>query len=138
MKKDSVRFPPKPPKGRKRPPEAIYPQIARDLVFERDKGECVDCGLVHGLLGEWDVDHNIPLWKVPREGTFDEKIWYWSLANLATRCVEPCHRIKTAKEAAERAHHRALEKKRAGQPRRQRLSRKMNGKTIDTRRKVPF
>jgi 5-methylcytosine-specific restriction endonuclease McrA len=50
----------------------------------------------------WHVDHKVPLWKV-RHLPALQRIEFFKLANLITRC-EPCHKIKTSKEAAERAH----------------------------------
>jgi 5-methylcytosine-specific restriction protein A len=50
---------------------------------------CVDCGLTSLKL---DVDHEIPL---EQGGTYDP-------ANLKVRC-KPCHKLKSAREAAARA-----------------------------------
>lgn len=49
----------------------------------------------------WHVDHRVPLWKV-RDMPPLQRIEYFKLANLVTRC-EPCHKVKTRREAAERS-----------------------------------
>lgn len=49
----------------------------------------------------WHVDHRVPLWKA-RDMPPVQRIEYFKLANLVTRC-EPCHKVKTRREAAERA-----------------------------------
>lgn len=50
----------------------------------------------------WHVDHRVPLWKVQHLPDL-ERLVYFMLANLVTRCHE-CHKRKTSDEAAERAH----------------------------------
>lgn len=50
---------------------------------------------------DWEVDHEVPLWKVA-DLPDDQRLWYFTLANLATRCRE-CHKRKSARESAERA-----------------------------------
>lgn len=50
----------------------------------------------------WHVDHKIPLWKVQHMPPL-QRIEYFKLANLATLC-ERCHKRKSAKEEAEKAH----------------------------------
>lgn len=54
----------------------------------------------------WHVDHKIPLWKVAHLPDL-QRIDYFKLANLVTRC-HVCHQFKTTEEAAERAHHKRL------------------------------
>lgn len=49
----------------------------------------------------WHVDHRVPLWKARHMPPL-QRIEYFKLANLVTRC-EPCHKLKTKREAAERA-----------------------------------
>ena len=49
----------------------------------------------------WQVDHKIPLWKV-RHMPDLQRIEYFKLANLITRCHR-CHERKTTREAADRA-----------------------------------
>lgn len=61
----------------------------RRLVFERDRGVCVDCGQVHA---EWDADHALAL----------EDGGEHSLSNVVTRCRVD-HREKTAQENRARA-----------------------------------
>jgi len=98
------------------------PALARDAVRDRDKCVCADCGNTSAKvkrtwngknLGPWDyetetwqVDHKVPLWKVAHLPPL-ERIEYFKLANLITRC-EDCHKKKTKAEAAERAHFRRL------------------------------
>jgi 5-methylcytosine-specific restriction endonuclease McrA len=49
-----------------------------------------------------EVDHVVPLWKVPPCMPWERKIEYWRIGNLQVLCPE-CHKRKTAREAAERA-----------------------------------
>lgn len=58
----------------------------------------------------WEVEHTTPLWKVAHLPPV-ERIEFFKLAAVKTAC-SPCHKIKSAKEAAEKAHHDRLEKKR--------------------------
>lgn len=64
----------------------------RERVALRHGYRCAACGLVL-LKGRWECDHI-----VPREqgGSNDE-------SNLQPLCKEPCHRVKTAAEAAARS-----------------------------------
>ena len=64
---------------------------AKRAVKKRDKGICKDCGKFCRYRHEWQLDHEKPL--IEANGN----VWYWSLENLATRCVE-CHKKKTIKE----------------------------------------
>lgn len=121
-----------------------HPTYARDVVFQRDNGVCAYCDadtvqdsrhwkvIRHHsehtveLLKDgstvlycsfrykpaWDVEHEIPLWKtadMPRK----ERIKYFTLDALKTACL-PCHKRKTAEEAAERAHIKRLGDQRNG------------------------
>lgn len=45
-------------------------------------------------LGEWELDHVIPLSEAPRRGNPPE---LWMLGNMTTLCPE-CHREKTARD----------------------------------------
>jgi 5-methylcytosine-specific restriction endonuclease McrA len=73
----------------------------RAAVQKRDHGICAECGLpcdrccpvVGQYTGGWAADHIVPVWRGGGECGLD---------NLQTLCV-PCHRQKTAREAAERA-----------------------------------
>lgn len=58
------------------------------------------------VISLWHVDHKVPLWKV-RHMPPVERLEYWRLPNLQTLC-DPCHKRKTAAEAAERSHYDAL------------------------------
>lgn len=51
----------------------------------------------------WHVEHRVPLWKVRHLPPL-ERIAYFLLDALETWC-EPCHKVKTRKEAAEKAHY---------------------------------
>lgn len=56
-------------------------------------------------LGNWHVDHAMPLHLVDRS---QPDAWkYWTLENLRTRCPE-CHKAKTAQEAKDRGKVRRL------------------------------
>lgn len=49
----------------------------------------------------WHADHEIPLWKAPREAA---TVWrYWGPDNVQT-LSDAAHKRKSAREAAERAH----------------------------------
>ena len=53
-------------------------------------------------LHDWDADHIKPLWSAPRDlGLADRDQWF-GVGNLQTLC-RPCHKAKSAREAAERA-----------------------------------
>jgi hypothetical protein len=123
----------------------------RSLLIERDGEACVDCGETpHSwqpqkppcLAYSWDVfdqpagkycqiewrlmlevDHDIPLWKVAHLPDAQRR-QYFKIGNLQLRCPA-CHKYKSAKEAAERAHHKRLiePKKRRG--------RKLQGRGFD-------
>lgn len=54
----------------------------------------------------WHADHKVPLWKVEHLPDL-ERLSYFTLANLVTRCHQ-CHERKTTEEAAERAHFKRL------------------------------
>lgn len=123
----------------------INPQYARDLVFERDKGICKDCGCdasrpfwrAHTAITEagydwfileritgWHVDHNVPLWKVAHMPPA-KRIDYYRLWNLKTRC-SGCHIRKTGKENPERHHHDDL-----AEPKQKKPSRKLRSRGFD-------
>lgn len=75
-----------------------WPSFTRKLVWRRDKGKCSGCGHQCDRKGKngWQMDHIIPLYAA------NGQLWAWKLENLQTLC-KPCHKIKTAKEAGERA-----------------------------------
>jgi 5-methylcytosine-specific restriction endonuclease McrA len=58
------------------------------------------------VISLWHVDHKVPLWKVRHLPPL-QRLEYFKLANLITRC-EPCHKLKSKKEASERAHFNEL------------------------------
>lgn len=80
------------------------PARAYERLVERDGEKCRDCGATGVVL---EIEHNIPWWKA-RHLPPKKRKWYASLANLYLRCKEMCHKIKTRKEAAERAHYKRL------------------------------
>lgn len=95
------------------------PTDARRFVFVRDRGRCADCkadcapGDEHVVrriieeimsprqimgeqraplvLGEWELDHIVPLSQAHGDPT------KWELANMQTLCVA-CHKAKTARD----------------------------------------
>lgn len=92
-----------------RPP---LPPKAYEKLVARDGERCHDCGLSppEALL---DVEHNLALWK-GRFMSAPSRRWLNSLANMVLRCRTGygCHKHKTRREAAERAHQKRLEAKR--------------------------
>ena len=63
-------------------------------------------------LGNWHVDHAMPLHLVDRS---QPDAWqYWTLENLRTRCPE-CHKAKTAQEAKDRGKVRRIKAKAAAE-----------------------
>lgn len=79
-------------------------------------------------------DHRIPIWKRPpgqKRWTPEEE--YEGQDGL---CAD-CNRVKTAKEASERAHHERLENVAQGKPKRQRdkFKRKIQNPGFDKRHK---
>jgi 5-methylcytosine-specific restriction endonuclease McrA len=88
----------------------------RKAVFKRDKGVCVTCGQDTKATGvKWEADHYIPLWSVPRDLPFGERMSFWGLGNLYTACEE-CHTRKTSEEATMRAEMRATLKVKPEKP----------------------
>lgn len=94
------------------------PAATRRYVFGRDHGICVECGAdtaktdrerdaekaakhgrlpspLAGISAEWQADHIVPLIE---GGSFE-------MSNLQTLCTT-CHKVKTAREATERAARR--------------------------------
>ena len=70
----------------------------RAKVFARDRGVCCDCGRdTEAVRVKWESEHELAL----DEGGRDE------LENLRTRC-RPCHKEKTAEQAARKAKQRKL------------------------------
>ena len=53
-----------------------------------------------------EVDHKVPLWSVA-DLPDDERRWYFGPGNLWLLCPA-CHKAKTKREAAQRAHERRL------------------------------
>ena len=74
--------------------------FAKRQVKKRDKGVCVCCKKKCRLRSEWDVDHIVALSDRP-----DNNPKWWSLENMATKCVE-CHNKKTVEENANRRKNR--------------------------------
>ncbi len=129
----------------------------RPLLIERDGERCADCGeaphswqpqkppyIIYGWYGggkycriEWrlmlEVDHKIPLWKVAHLPVAKRRE-YFKIGNLQLRCPK-CHKRKSAKEAADRAHHKRLVEPKKPKGRKlpsrgfdMRLRRKMSGR----------
>lgn len=69
------------------------------FIAKRDGHVCCEpgCGETMGL----EVDHDVPLWRV-RNLDDDDRLHFYGPENLRLRCG-PCHKAKTAREAAERA-----------------------------------
>ena len=89
---------------------------------KRDGDHCRQCGPSGKFL---EVDHRVPLWKVVDLPSAKRR-QYFLIGNLQLLCFD-CHKRKSAKEAAERAHHRRLAK---GKKRR---GRAMQSRGFDTR-----
>lgn len=62
-------------------------------------------------IATWEVEHEIPLWSVDRSDP--AALRFWMLENLRTSCI-PCHRAKSAREAAQRAKELRIRNKAAG------------------------
>ncbi len=94
----------------------------RGALAKRDGDQCTECGPDGAFL---QVDHSVPLWKVADLPVVQRR-QYFLLGNLQLLCIN-CHKRKSAKEAAERAHHKRLvePKKRRGA--------KVQGRPFDTR-----
>jgi hypothetical protein len=64
-----------------------------------------------GLSAGFEADHFIPLYRVYRElgrdGRWPDILWYWSHRNIHVLTAEQ-HRLKSAREAAERARFRIV------------------------------
>ena len=71
---------------------------------KRDGDFCASCDRKPDEVLE--VDHKVPLWKVANLPASLRRA-YFKLTNLWLLCSD-CHKRKSAKEAAERAHHRRL------------------------------
>lgn len=70
---------------------AAFSYDMRKALAKRDKCVCAGCGALVPN-GEWHADHIVPLWA---QGSH-------LMDNLQTLC-HACHKVKTAKEAADRA-----------------------------------
>ena len=87
-------------------------------------------------LGDWHVDHAMPLHLVDRSKPDAWK--YWTLENLRTRCPD-CHKAKTAQEAKDRGKVRRLNGETKRKPKRkipQRANPWPKGKRSWPKRKV--
>ena len=89
---------------------------------KRDGDRCRQCGPGGKFL---EVDHRVPLWKVADLPPANRR-QYFMLTNLWLLCSD-CHKRKSAKESAERAHM-----KRLGKPKKRR-GRAMQSRPFDTR-----
>lgn len=92
------------------------PYLAYEQLVARDGEKCHDCGEGPPDV-QLDVEHNLALWK-GRFMSAPSRAWLNSLANMVLRCRDGfgCHKHKTRREAAERAHQKRLEAQ--GQPER--------------------
>lgn len=79
---------------------AAFSSDQRSHVRSRDKGFCAACGVDAGRDG-WEADHIRPLWSAPIDMALEDREEWFGLSNLQTLCV-PCHKAKSAREAAER------------------------------------
>jgi 5-methylcytosine-specific restriction enzyme A len=88
--------------------DAKVPDAVRLRVFRREGGVCYLSGAKIGPGDEWDLEHKVPLASVPGKvsGLHRE-------SNLFPALVE-AHKLKTAREAAERAKADAVAKRHLG------------------------
>lgn len=91
------------------PPEPVeaterraFTPAQRMAVMERQAGLCAMCG--EPLSPGFDVDHVIPLWQGGRH----------EMANWEALHPDPCHKAKTARDAADRGHVRRMKAKHEG------------------------
>lgn len=83
------------------------------------------CGCGEDLVkGNISFDHKLPIWK-RRKRKWSKQDEYNGQYALRE---DPCHKLKTAKEAPERAHYARLEKERLGLPKRKRAKAKIQGR----------
>lgn len=76
-----------------------WPKVQEAVVVKRDGYCCRACG--HDTKGHSrEIDHIVPLWSVDRKA--EGALRFWGPVNLQVLCV-PCHKAKSAREAAERA-----------------------------------
>lgn len=103
-----------------------------NFLIERDGRVCgvKGCGEVHAL----QVEHRVPLWKV-RHLPDAARIKYYGPENLWLNC-ETCHKRKSKREAAERAHGYRLELARVKAKRKQRRSRPWPKRKFPSRGKI--
>lgn len=76
-----------------------------------------------------ELEHREPLWKV-RHLPAPDRVWYFGPGNLQLLAPDPCHKIKTSREAAARAHFNTLEEKRLEGPK-QKRGPKLQGRGFD-------
>ncbi len=70
---------------------------------KRDGNRCRQCGPGGKFL---EIDHRVPLWKVAHLPPAKRR-QYFLPGNLQLLCCD-CHKRKSGKESAERAHHKRL------------------------------
>lgn len=58
--------------------------------------------VIQRLHSKWDADHIRPLWSAPRDLSVADRDAWFGPDNLQTLCA-PCHKAKSAREAAARA-----------------------------------
>ena len=103
----------------------------RQAVHQMQNGVCGGCEA--SLEGVWHIDHVIQIWMGGKH----------EVGNWMGLCI-PCHKFKTARDAAQRAHVKRLIEKdtEANTPSRwqsrpfPKSTRKLEGRGFDKRRKV--
>jgi 5-methylcytosine-specific restriction endonuclease McrA len=72
------------------------PKMARQHVWEREKGVCQGCGKDSWTYEDtWQVDHHKPLFEAT-------DLSFWHPENLKLYCIS-CHKAKTSEETTRRA-----------------------------------
>jgi 5-methylcytosine-specific restriction endonuclease McrA len=67
-------------------------KVMRRFIFERDLGCCAECGTRWPWNGDFQVDHEQPLFLAADDWAF------WEPENQRILCTKPCHVDKTAQD----------------------------------------